>query len=327
MHILVTGGTGFLGHHLAQALLDRGHTVRISGRDFTHAQSLIEQGAEPMQADLRDAAAVHEACHAIDVVYHVGALSAAWGKPADFYTTNVLGTRAVLDGCQHHRVRRCIHISSPSVVFNGHDVFDQTEDAPYPHRFLSPYSDSKKRAEDLVNAARSSLETVIIRPKAIFGPGDRSLLPQLIAAARRNRLPQIGTGDNLVDLTYVENVVHALLLALHSTSAVGKTYTITNNEHVLLWDVIKHVLAYLHLSTGLRPVPLPIIFTAATLMEWQASITHHAPLLTRYSAALLARTQTYDISAAQRDLSYTPLVPISTALEHTLNALSLERNL
>jgi 2-alkyl-3-oxoalkanoate reductase len=323
MRILVTGGTGFLGQHLAQALLDRGHTVRILGRDFTHTQFLLSQGAEPIQADLRDTPAVLAACQDIEVVYHVAALSSAWGKAADFHDINVLGTRAVLAGCHTYHVRRCIYVSSPSVTFDGHDVIHQTEDAPYPSHFLSPYSFTKKCAEDLIRGT-TELETIIIRPKAIFGPGDRSLLPQLIAAARINHLPQIGSGHNLVDLTYVDNVVDALLLALHSTSAVGKTYTITNNEHVPLWDVIKQVLAHLHLSTHLRTIPLPIALAAATLMEGRARVTGTPPLLTRYSAALLACEQTYDISAASSELGYTPLLPISTALERTLGALQQE---
>src|SRR5690606_28669858 len=104
--------------------------------------------------------------------------------------------------------------------------------------------------EDIVNLAhRNGLPSVILRPKAIFGPGDTTLLPRLVEAARQGRLPQIGDGRNLVDLTYVENVVHALLLALESDAALGKTYTITNNEHVSLWEVIRTVLAELGLST------------------------------------------------------------------------------
>jgi len=100
-------------------------------------------------------------------------------------------------------VKRCIYVSSPSVLFNGQDQCDLTDDAPYPHRFVSTYSLTKKLGEDLVNAASatSDLQTVIIRPKAIFGPGDQTLLPRLVEAARQGRLPQIGAGRNLVDLT------------------------------------------------------------------------------------------------------------------------------
>jgi len=218
MNMLVTGGTGFLGKRLAMALLERGHRVRILGRNMAPVQALLAQGARPVVADLRDRDAVIAACAGVDVVFHVGALSAPWGRRADFFETNVGGTESVLAGCRAHGVKRMIYVSSPSVVFDGRDQRLLTEDAPYPRRFASIYSLTKKIGEDRVRAAQE-LETVILRPKAIFGPGDSSLLPRLIAAARQGRLPQIGDGRNLVDLTYVDNVVHALLLACEAQAA------------------------------------------------------------------------------------------------------------
>jgi 2-alkyl-3-oxoalkanoate reductase len=325
LKVLVTGGTGFLGKHLAAALLQRGHTVHLMGRNFAPAKPLLEQGATPVAVDLRDKDAVIAACAGVEVVFHVGALSAPWGKRSDFYAINVGGTEAVLAGCLVHGARRLLYVSSPSVVFDGRDQHFATEDVAYPPRFTSIYSLTKKLGEDRVNAAAAAgLETVILRPKAIFGPGDQALLPRLIAAARQKRLPQIGDGRNLVDLTYVENVVHALLLASEASAAVGKTYTITNNEHVPLWEVIRLVLKRLNLSTHLRQIPLPVALAAASLMEMRAALTGEEPLLTRYSATILARTQTYDISAAQHDLSYSPPVSIAEAIERTL--ASLEEN-
>lgn len=321
MNILVTGATGFLGQHLAQALLEKGHTVHQMGRNFTQVNGLVQRGAIAVQADLRDAAAVTMACANINAVYHVGALSAPWGKEADFHAINVGGTQAVLVGCLMHNVQRLVYVSSPSVVFDGHDQYNVTEDVPYPRRFASVYSLTKKLGEDLVNQSSTKLETIILRPKAIFGPGDQALLPRLIAAARQGRLPQIGTGRNLVDLTYVENVVYALLLALDAEAAVGKTYTITNDEHISLWEVIYTVLQQLDLPTNLRKISLPVALAAARAMEWQAALTGKEPLLTRYSAAILARTQTYDISAAKRDLGYTPCITLADGIERTLAAL------
>lgn len=320
MQILVTGGTGFLGKHLATALLEGGHQVHILGRNFAQAEALIAQGAKPIVADLRDKPAVYAACAAMDVVYHVGALSAPWGKRTDFYDINVGGTEAVLAGCQAHGVRRLIYVSSPSVIFNGRDQYSVSEDVGYPHRFTSIYALTKKLGEDRVNAA-SGLETVIFRPKAIFGPGDQALLPRLIAAARQKRLPQIGDGRNLVDLTYVENVVSALLLARETPTVVGKTYTITNDEHIPLWDVVRSILKRLHLSTHLRQLPLSVVLAAASFMEMRATLTGREPLLTRYSALILARTQTYDISAARRDLLYTPRISVAEGIERTLEVL------
>lgn len=321
MRILVTGGTGFLGQHLARALLTAGYDVRILGRDFRATGDLLAAGAEPVVADLRDSASVIAACDGIDAVYHVGALSAPWGRAADFQAINVGGTIAVIAGCRRHGVRRLVYVSSPSVVFADADQHDLTEVAPYPARFTSVYSLTKKLGEDAVRAARGQFETVIVRPKAMFGPGDRALLPRLIAVARSGRLPQIGDGRNLVDLTYVENVVAALLLALDAPEAVGRTYFITNDEHVALWPTIREVLATLGLPTTLRRLPLPAALTLARALEATATLTGREPLLTRYTVQILARTQTYDISAARRDLGYAPQISVADGMLRTLQAL------
>jgi 2-alkyl-3-oxoalkanoate reductase len=215
-----------------------------------------------------------------------------------------------------------VYISSPSVVFDGLDQVEVTEEIPYPKDFVSHYSETKAIAErGLRAAATPGLSTVFLRPKALFGPGDTSLLPRLIAAARAGRLPQIGDGTNRVDLTYVENVAHAIALALRSEKAVGGTYTITNGESVVLWDLIRRVLEHVGLSTKLRVVPLPAAMAAAALMEAKAAITGKEPLLTRYTVQILARTQTYDISAARRDLGYEPIVPLEEGIRRTLEAL------
>ena len=322
MHILVTGGTGFVGQHLGAALLEHGHRVFLLGRDFGRSEHLLAAGANAVRADLRDRAAVWAACAGMDAVFHVGALSAPWGRAADFHAINVGGTEHVLAGCEQHNVGRVVVVSSPSVVFNGRDQHLLTDAAPYPSHFVSTYSLTKKLAEDRVHAAIArGLPAVIVRPKAIFGPGDTTLLPRIIAAARRGRLPQIGNGRNQVDLTYVGNVVHALLLALDAPTAVGNTYTITNAEHPRLWDVIRTVLRRLDINADLRVLPLHVALMAARLLEFRASITKREPLLTRYAVAILARNQTYDISAAERDLAYTPLVSLAEGIETTLATL------
>lgn len=321
MKILVTGGTGFLGSHLGRALLARGHSVFLLGRDFAPVSELLAAGAHAVTADLRDARAVAGACAGMDAVYHVGALSAAWGKRSDFQAINAGGTQAVVEGCRRHRVGRLIYVSSPAVIFDGRDHINVTESAPYPRRFTSTYALTKKLGENAV-AAATDLATVIIRPKAIFGPGDRALLPRLLAAARQGRLRQFGSGQNRVDLTYVDNVVHALLLALDSPRAIGRTYFITNDEHVPLWPTIRAVLQRAGIPSALRPLPLHVALVAAALMESQAAVTGREPLLTRYSVGILARTQTYSITAAKDDLGYTPQVSVAEGIARTLPALT-----
>jgi nucleoside-diphosphate-sugar epimerase len=326
MKILVTGGTGFLGLHTAHKLLDHRHTVYLLGRSFdrdpARMGALRKRGAIPVGVDLRDRTAVLAACAGMDVVVHAAALSADWGPKEEFAAVNVLGTQHVIDGCRAAGVARLVHISTPAVIFTGADHEYADERRPSARTFTSHYAETKKRAEELVNAAHNSgLATVILRPKAIFGPGDTSLLPRLIAAARASRLRQFGRGDNRVDITYVENVAHAILLALDARAAAGKTYFITNDEHVLLWPLIRRVLHSLHLPSELAPLPVGVALAAARVMEWRAALTKKPPLLTRYSVGVLARTQTYTIAAARRDLGYAPVVPVEQGINHTLTVL------
>ena len=327
--LLVTGATGFVGGHLTRELLRRGERVRALGRNRLALDALEQMGAEAVAGDLTDAHAVDDACRNVRTVYHVGALSAPWGKRGDFVSANVGGTRHVLEACIKQNVQRIVYVSSPSVCFDGSDCVNQTESAPYPVRFVSIYSETKAAGERLVQARRNDLETVIVRPKAVFGENDTALLPRLVRAAEQNRLPIIGTGDNRVDLTYVANVVHAVLLAGESPNAIGNTYTITNGDAGLnapcLWDVIRNVLRTLDVPEPRRRVPLSIALAVAGSLEAAAELTQREPFLTQYTASILARTQTYDISAARRDLGYAPLVPLAVGLERTIAVLARER--
>lgn len=318
MHVLVTGATGFLGRRAVAALLTDGHRVRAVGRNASILAELEAMGAQVQCADLRDSAAMIAACENIDAVLHLGALSAPWGRTVDFHDINVAGTANVLSGCRQHRVRRIVAVSSPSVIFDGRDHLQANESTPFPPRVMSVYSATKRMAEDLVHSAGTNgLETVILRPKAIFGPGDTTLLPRIVAAARAGRLPQIGDGENRVDLTYVDNVVEALRLSLQSEAA-GRTYFITNGESPKLWDVIRRVLTSLGIPPALRRVPYRMAYAAAALMELRGRLTGREPLLTRYTTAILARTQTYDITAARRDLGYAPRISLDEGIERTL---------
>ncbi|MCC2670442.1 MAG: NAD-dependent epimerase/dehydratase family protein [Armatimonadetes bacterium] len=325
MKVLVTGGTGFLGGCVVRALLARGDTVRVLGRNPAACAALEQLGVEVRRGDLREQTVVVDACQGMDAVCHAGAFSAPWGEPAEFLASNVRGTEHVLKGCSTHGVWRLVHISSPSVTFHGQDQVNATEAVPRLGSSLSVYSTTKKLAEGLVQQAiDAGQEAVILRPKAIFGPGDTSLVPRLLAAARRGRLPQIGDGTNQVDLTYVENVAQAVLLALEPAIPAGGTYTITNGESVLLWEVVRRILAHVGLSTRLRRISLGQALLIAQLMETASAFTRKEPLLTRYTVTILARTQTYDISAARRDLGYVPAVPLEEGIRRTLAALKTE---
>jgi len=320
--ILVTGASGFLGSHLVSALARQGLTVRAQGR----SRDRIPTGARvtPVVTALDDVASLTHAARGCDAIVHAAALSAPWGPRADFIAANVTGTANVLAAARDAGVRRLVHISSPAVLFDGRDHHGLTDDAPVPPRLTSQYARTKQQAEQLVRAAAGWLEVVTLRPKAIYGPGDRALVPRLLAAARAGRLPQVGHGRNAVDLTHVDDVVQAIHCALVTDRGVGSTFLVTGGEHVSLWPMIRSLLEGVGLRYPSRVVPLPLALAAAGAMEAVAALTGREPTLTRYSALILARTQTYDITRARTVLDYAPNVRVADGVGRTIDALRRE---
>jgi 2-alkyl-3-oxoalkanoate reductase len=315
--VVVTGATGFLGSHTVATLQARGVDVLALGRD---AGKVAQFGTRGLRLDLTDLEGLSWAFQGADAVVHTAALSAPWGRLEDFQRVNVDGTRNVLRAASSAGVKRLVHISSPAVIFDDADQFDVPDDAPYPSRHSSFYALTKKRAEQLV--LESELECAVLRPKAIYGPGDTSLLPRLVTAARAGRLPQIGDGGNLVELTFVTDVVQAIERSLEVRLGADRTpYTITGGERVPLWNAIRALLEGLGVSSRLPVLSMRAALTLARGLEVVAAFTGREPRLTRYTAQILARTQTYDTSRAGRDLGYQPRVSLGEGLERTLEAL------
>ncbi len=317
--VLVTGASGFLGSHVVRALASQGVAVHAQGRDASRLS--FAGNVRICRFALADTAALNAAAAGCDAIVHAAALSAPWGARQDFVDANVSGTANVIAAARGNRVRRLVHVSSPAVIFDGHDQHLVDDTAPYPVRLTSEYARTKRAAEELVRAASAELETLIIRPKAIYGAGDRALVPRLVRAAQRGALPQIGNGTNAVDVTHVDDVVHAIECALGATAGIGETFLVTGGEHVSLWAMIRELLAGIGLPLPRGTVPIGVALAAASAMEAVAAITGREPTLTRYSAQILARTQTYDISRARQRLGYAPRVTCSDGLARTIDAL------
>lgn len=319
MNILVTGGTGFLGQRLAQRLLSEGHRVTVLGRNEAIGEQLESRGARFFRADLGDAERVGEACRGQEVVFHSGALSSPWGRYEAFHRANVLGTRHVTEGCLSHGVRRLVHVSTPSIYFDFRDRHRIAEHDPLPRKRVNAYAETKLAAEGLVDEAhRRGLETITFRPRALFGPGDTTILPRLIKANRKGSLPLFGTESPLIDITYVDNVVDALLLGRDALpEALGRKYNITNGEPVRLHAMLEKLFARLEMPYRPRPVPYAIAYGLAGAMELVSAtlLGGREPLLTRYSVGVLAKSQTLDISEARQWLGYVPRVSVDEGLE------------
>lgn len=325
--VLVTGGTGFLGRRLVERLLAAGRSVTVLARN--PAPELAARGVRFVPVSLDDAAAVQAACAGIETVFHVAAKVGVWGRYDDFHRTNVLGTRALLAGAREQGVRRFVHTSTPSVVYNGLDLAGADESLPLTTDCPSAYPLTKAIAEGEVLAANSAdLRTVALRPHLIWGVGDPHLVPRILARARAGRLRVVGSGVNRVDMVHVENAVDAHLqaeraLADPQSAAPGRAYFITNGEPIVLWEWINGLLTALGEPPISRRISLGAAKTigAACEFAWRVLPLRGEPPMTRFVAAELAKDHWFDISAARRDLGYSPRVSMAEGTAELIAAL------
>lgn len=320
MKALVTGGGGFLGLYLVEQLLADGHDVRVFCRGQYDA--LDRLGVEVQSGDLRDAAAVEDACRNVEVVFHAAAVPGVWGRWSMFHSINTLGTSNLIAACLRQGVRRLIYTSSPSVVFDGRDHQQARETLPYPASWLCHYPHSKALAEQAVLAANATgeLQTVSLRPHLIWGRRDNHLIPRLIQRAKSGRLRRVGDGTNLVSVCCVENAAAAHLQAeraLRDTGVpAGRAYFINEPEPVNLWSWIDDILC----AAGLPPVRKSISARGAYVLGgvleslWTLLRLSGEPPMTRFVALQLSGSHSYSIEAARRDFNFTPQTTMAEAL-------------
>jgi nucleoside-diphosphate-sugar epimerase len=298
----------------------RGDEVRSFSR--TPHPELENLGVEHCCGELHDPVAVAAAVAGCDIVYHVAAKAGIWGAYADFYRTNVLGTRNVIAACRRHGVGRLVYTSSPSVVFDGRDMEGVDESAPYPQHFHAPYSQTKAEAEQLVlHSNDATLATVALRPHLIWGPEDNHLVPRILSRGRQGALRRIGARPCLVDTIYIDNAASAHLLAADvlaiGSPVAGKAYFLSQGEPLPLWEMVNRILA----AGGQPPVTRTISPRLAYVIGWTLEKSYAAlhiksePRLTRFVARELSTAHWFNISAARRDFAYQPLVSIDTGME------------
>jgi 2-alkyl-3-oxoalkanoate reductase len=329
MHALVTGGGGFLGGYIVEALVARGDRVRSFGRGVY--PELSAQGVEVVRGDIRDNEALGAACAGVECVFHCAAI-AGIGADRDAYDSiNRRGTELLLANARRHGISRFVYTSSPSVVFAGQDQCGIDETAPYDFAWMAAngayYSYTKACAEQTVLAAHGDeLRTCALRPHLIWGPGDMHLVPRLLARARAGRLWRVGDGSNLVDVTYVENAAEAHLLAadalgarsgdLRTTDVGGKAYFISQGEAVNCWQWVNDVLALAGLPAVEKSMAVNRARRIGVVCEavYRTLRLKSEPPMTRFLAVQLGSSHWFDIGAARRDLGYEPRVSTSEGM-------------
>ncbi|MCF3651429.1 NAD-dependent epimerase/dehydratase family protein [Synoicihabitans lomoniglobus] len=330
--ILITGGTGFLGSHLVEVLLSTGRKLTIVSRQ--PRPELAARGIRVVVGALHDPAVCADAVRDAGTVFHVAARVGVWGRYEDFYRDNVIATKTLLTAAQNAGVKRFVHTSTPSVVYNGQGLAGADESLPLTTSCPSAYPLTKAIAERAVLAVnRPEFLTTALRPHLIWGLGDPHLVPRILARARAGRLRIVGDGQNRVDMVHITNataahlaVERALAQCNHNgytgtqnagiegvASPSGRAYFITNDEPVHLWEWINELLV----AVGEPPLTKRISLAAATRVGavceglWRVLPLKGEPPMTRFVAAELAKDHWFDISAAKRDLGYRPTVSMA----------------
>jgi nucleoside-diphosphate-sugar epimerase len=321
MKILVTGGTGFLGRHLVWRLADLGHEVCFTGRDAEKARQVAESASRSATfAAISHAApdalaSLTRAMTGADAVVHCAALSSPWGRREDFYDANVQSTAQVLSAMQTHRVARLVHISTPSIYFQFRDRIGVREDEPLPPP-VNHYAQTKREAERLVRAAPVS--AIILRPRGIFGAWDETLLPRLLRLLRKKRFPLFNGGNALIDLTYVDNVVDAIVLALCLQDPIESTFNISNGQPQRAGDLFAQLAQTFNLPWHPWRMPLFTGLALAHACEIAGRVARGwEPPLTRYTVGTVAYSQTLDLQRARDYLGYVPRVDIREGIRRT----------
>jgi len=322
--VLVTGGGGFVGIHIVKQLRAAGIDCLVLGRNtYPEAEKL---GAHCVRCDIRDATAVRQEITGVDTVFHVAALAGIWGDWEEYYQINVRGTENVIAACRENGVQNLIYTSTPSVVFNGDDIIEGDESLPYGKKVLCNYAKSKIIAEKNILASNSdSLKTCAIRPHLIWGPGDPHLIPRLLERGRKKELKKIGSCKNLVDISYVENVATAHLLAAKNletkATAAGKAYFISQGEPVNLWDWVDELFTAFEVPTLTKRVPFPLAYSVGAILEVLHKFFTPAkePKMTRFLAEQLAKSHCFSIDNAKRDLDYRVKISTKEGMQRMLN--------
>jgi len=299
MRIAVTGASGFVGGATATALAARGHSVIGFGRTPNG------WAGEYRQWDLADGPL---AGVAVDAVVHAAALADDWATPSAARAANVDGTHAVIASFPGARF---VHISTSSV----YDAFTPTvhgvETAPPAARHLSNYSSSKALAETVFEG----LDVAILRPHAVYGPGDTTLLPRIVAGIRGSRLVLPNGARVLHTLTHIDNLVDAISLAL--TSDARGIFNVGDANDVLLSDVLTDLLQRKgRPDVALASIPYRAAYVVAGALEATHKLAGGRPRLTRYAVSQLGLERTLDLSKARSELGYAPKPTSLEGAEH-----------
>jgi nucleoside-diphosphate-sugar epimerase len=313
----ITGGSGFVGRTSIPVLLERGYQVRALARSDAAIETVRRLGADPIHGDLDSSSTLVEAMRGCDVVFHLAAVVDETQGEAVLYHANVEGTSRVLEAAIAAGVPRLVHCSTEAVLIGGPPIVDADETWPRPKRHIGAYARTKALAEERVLAATSSsLATVIVRPRFVWGKGDTTILPQLVDSVRQGRFAWIDGGRYLTSTCHVRNAAEGLALAAERGQS-GEIYFLTDGPPVEFRAFITALLRTRGVDPGDRSLPrwLASSLGAVAELAWSILPLKGAPPITRGVVQVIGRECTVSDAKARQALGYVPVVTMDAGLE------------
>ncbi len=315
MKIFITGASGFVGGAATRAVIAGGHHVTAMSRSSRSDAVIKALGATPIRCDLESIAAKH--IIGADAVLHCAAFVEAWGPKDAWFKGNVLGTQNVLDAARAAGAKRFIHIGSEAAIVHGQHIHDADESYPLASQSPYPYCATKAQAEQRVRSANASglFETIVLRPRFIWGPGDTTLLPIIEKMAAAGNWTWIDHGRAITSTTHIDNLVHAIMLAL-TRGKGGEAYFILDDGQSRMKDMINGMAASKGLILPDKSIPswLANIIGGATEAVWRLFRLKGEPPLTRHAAMVMARDCKLIGAKARTDLGYVPVIAVKDGL-------------
>jgi len=326
MKVIVTGATGFLGQHLLHELRSTYHNCKIIalGRNKKIGESLEQQHTHFKAVDISNLSATKQAFEAADVVFHCASLSSPWGNWRDFYQANVVGTQNIIDSAAYTNITKIVYVSTTSVYFDYTDKLNIKESDPLPSTFSNHYAHSKRLAElTLLERENTDIDCVILRPRGIIGEGDQAIMPRILRIAKTGKFPLFNRGEALIDLSYVKNVAHALILAANSPQSNNQIFNISNQEPMPVKILLNKVFTQLGLKVKFKSLNYHLVKSIAQILETLAKITtNKEPIITAYGIGLLSKSQTLNLDKAVKHLSFKTLYTLDQGIARYAKSLN-----
>ena len=321
--LLVTGATGLVGSHVVERARKRNIRTRSLVRASADTSLLDEWGAEKVIGDMTDHESLSRALDGATLIVHCAAKVGDWGPTEDYREVNVRGLEALLVAAeQTGSLKRFIHVSSLGVYeARDHHGTDETEEPSTAG--IDGYTLTKVESERVVlqHIRESKLPATILRPGFIYGPRDRTVLPRLLEKIRTKQFKFLGSGEQLLNNTYVGHLCEAIFAAIDRDASVGEIYNIRDERLVSKREFVSTIAELAGYEVPTKSVPLPVARGLAKILEslWKLLGKDEAPILSSAKVKFLGLNLDFCIDKAKREIGDQPAVDFADAMKTTID--------